>query len=1155
MSDSDGAYYHITGSVKVKSSEINELNWPHFYIPNRYYLGIKKNIGPTWNIVDGEIKADDFDSIALCKENTLKEALIAAEVASINNNGEFVINANIGYKFLYGIEIDPKASSYTLVDANLVQEPVVPEGNNPGLLVDGTYIKKASIKEDADPVYVYEYAGQIEALQNCEEFIVTSTTTKDNPDFNEELEESETNPRTIEEIVEQKYVRYLGCQYSAKYKKGENTYENLDGLKTLDGWRKYIENQGAIENPKVVDNLVLTKEERLVPELVKPSYSLENAVIMSNLEDFDGEYSNYYYYVEDGNNQKYSRLTKSDITQFYKNGEGQARANWFSLTFSNAFIYYNLSDEYYISSNEDYLRVTNQTIAGFEDVSGFKKIHWEPQYVFIPNTYYKKVGDKYELASTYNSETDYYRYPDQFVISDSNNIYAKGARWNQAVTPVPSAVTVGYKNYVWELRELPGFADQINTMHGLILKINKMLLDGDIETRDRATVQGAINTLNDIIDKFDQLVPAEIAMVDAYGRVHTGDWDSKQKLGYTNIGKPSASQAVPAGDPEAADNERWVKLTTTPGIAPDFKPHIKLEHTLGHSAAPTTTTADKNHDGLIGNGLNATHGDTIDLYTPIVDNTGHVIGKNTETVTLPYGFKTVSIGAQSTEVYNTTSNSDSAVAGTTLDKSYSGNGNLIADNTQDILAINTGNKWIRIKNDISDSDGSTLTNDGFTISHEVHSINISDSIGTNINDFVDGHINDTINIPDWDYDNAGHIIEKHNHEYILPYGFKKVGVKNTTAALSEGVWNTTLDSDAAEITADNSQDIVNVEADEWINITTTEVENNDKLVFTHRYPYREENTTSSSNLNNPLSNTINLETVVLDSVGHVKHVNTETVTLPYGFKTITGNNGSLVADNTQDTVVFSGDTWIQTTASSEGVTIRHIGPGEVTHTTISNKTPDFGEPFTIVDWTFDERGHKAAGGQHTVTIPIPTLNDSVSGDIITALAWDINSKGRLNVTGRSNIGDLLLTGYPSANSDNSIPAATDSLNTAIKKLSHILNDEATQINTRIANAKAEVKGASTDESTAETILGTRKLAQALATAAEQSAKTYADGLASNYEPVGTVSTTLGSINYTSYTYDGTNYVAGTATTKTLAELVEIIAKLDAKLTYLENNNI
>jgi hypothetical protein len=34
------------------------------------------------------------------------------------------------------------------------------------------------------------------------------------------------------------------------------------------------------------------------------------------------------------------------------------------------------------------------------------------------------------------------------------------------------------------------------------------------------------------------------------------------------------------------------------------------------------------------------------LYTPIVDAAGHVVGKNTETVTLPYGFKNIIINEQ-----------------------------------------------------------------------------------------------------------------------------------------------------------------------------------------------------------------------------------------------------------------------------------------------------------------------------------------------------------------------------------------------------------------------------------------------------------------------------------------------------------------------------
>ena len=45
----------------------------------------------TWNVTDENLKADDFDSIMLCRAATLKDALIAAGAASIVN-GEFTIN-------------------------------------------------------------------------------------------------------------------------------------------------------------------------------------------------------------------------------------------------------------------------------------------------------------------------------------------------------------------------------------------------------------------------------------------------------------------------------------------------------------------------------------------------------------------------------------------------------------------------------------------------------------------------------------------------------------------------------------------------------------------------------------------------------------------------------------------------------------------------------------------------------------------------------------------------------------------------------------------------------------------------------------------------------------------------------------------------------
>ena len=44
------------------------------------------------------------------------------------------------------------------------------------------------------------------------------------------------------------------------------------------------------------------------------------------------------------------------------------------------------------------------------------------------------------------------------------------------------------RDTVYEWRELTGFSKNLNTIHGLILEINRLLQFHDLETRDRETV-------------------------------------------------------------------------------------------------------------------------------------------------------------------------------------------------------------------------------------------------------------------------------------------------------------------------------------------------------------------------------------------------------------------------------------------------------------------------------------------------------------------------------------------------------------------------------------------------------------------------------------------------------------------------------------------
>jgi hypothetical protein len=51
-------------------------------------------------------------------------------------------------------------------------------------------------------------------------------------------------------------------------------------------------------------------------------------------------------------------------------------------------------------------------------------------------------------------------------------------------------------------------------------------------------------------------------------------------------------------------------------------------------------------------------------------------------------------------------------------------------------------------------------------------------------------------------------------------------------------------------------------------------------------------------MNDSKKDTIILETLERDAKGHVIKVNQNTVTLPYGYKTFTGDSGSSSANNT-----------------------------------------------------------------------------------------------------------------------------------------------------------------------------------------------------------------------------------------------------------------
>lgn len=256
-------------------------------------------------------------------------------------------------------------------------------------------------------------------------------------------------------------------------------------------------------------------------------------------------------------------------------------------------------------------------------------------------------------------------------------------------------------------------------------------------------------------------------------------------------------------------NDPWINVTIDNsslqgGYDKDNKIEISQENNnairIRHSANSvdsTTTSWDKNDaENYTNNSYNYYEIDTningnqdeIKLYTPYVDATGHVVGKNIETVTLPYGFKTITTNGRATETSINTNTTP-----TTTD--------VVADNTQDTLSINSGNKWVRIDTNAAD--------DSLTIRHDVHPT----SSTSNTTDWTKTEANTTIPVSVYTFDNAGHYESHHTESYKLPFGYGKIiGDSGSTAA--------TATYDSLAITADDAWIETNVSKD-TVNITHT----------------------------------------------------------------------------------------------------------------------------------------------------------------------------------------------------------------------------------------------------------------------------------------------------------------------------------------------
>lgn len=496
------------------------------------------------------------------------------------------------------------------------------------------------------------------------------------------------------------------------------------------------------------------------------------------------------------------------------------------VTYNNKRIYYRNGEYYRIYKYPLYEKVDISVVTGLNPGEFGSDQEYNAAFEIAVNEILKPYPDEdwYLVISEDNDNWQVKRFNKKALTNESLN----GKSLAHIKRSPDGSILYGY-----EWQKIEGFANDLSTINGLILELRTLIESDDLETRNRETVQGTINTLNDIINIFEDLVPGEFLICDANGHINSANWTTKQAFEYTNIGDITNSSQNPV------ENEnQWIKVDLD-----ENNRLISIAH-QAHKVKDTEHQSDINGSS-----------DVISLYSPIVDNTGHIVGNHTETVILPYGFKYVQPNDYNNKV---------------VDDAVSNTEKIEADNTQDNLLVGNSNKWIKIS---ANSDTDTLS-----IGHEVHDFESGEAntfYGLTQDETVASldEKDNAFKVPCIKFDEAGHIIGARTHTVVLPDNFTKVEV---TASTQQGTLGTSK-SDVIE--ADTMTDTLTfAEGDHWINLAADKA--NDKVTIYHAAPGKQTGTTAIDNETPKFGETIIIPEVSYDKTGHIINVSTHTAKIP-----------------------------------------------------------------------------------------------------------------------------------------------------------------------------------------------------------------------------------------------------------------------------------
>lgn len=721
-----------------------------------------------------EVKDENDNAIKYSGNEDLIEAVKeypyqSVEVYDLNGSINYYVTQ--GNDYLYKTKAVPDTSYYTI---NAIKEDL-----NVYDWVSGKYYYKDGTKY----IKANENYDSTKKYYDIDENDLIIWGIKDNtPIYPVELIGTEW-------YVNNKSNKNINWYYIDDSKSNENTtyYTRVDAGYQIDSTKKYFE----IETSEPGDNYI--NNQPVGNQIIGEPTEIELYSIKNEVENVN------YYYKNDLENDNIEYILIEDPSEIGTSSDNGLIINGktiikVSTSLAPETKFYESNKYWYQNENLDWIQDISETKSKSYDKYYTVSPAKVETYLYQQNKFYyvNSEGDYCLDTNEHMTEYEdaektikrvYYLKQTLHVMNDNDLLLPKYTIWNPNAddAEVLNKVTLARKviengpSYRWV--ELEGFARTLNTIHGLIIRINHMLEFNDLETRENTSVMGCINQMHDIINSFADLVPEQFAVIDNYGRVQSADFDTSQSITASKNKVDDNDLKDIAGDKfnEKASSKddmrkQWITVNIDGNVD---EPKITVRHNYqaieDTNSSLTLDTIEIDENNIITN-----YNDIINLQTPLIDDMGHVVGENIEAITLPSGYKTI-------------------------------NGH-VARHTKDSLTI-TGDLWINVP---STTDPDDIE---FQITHKYpHEKDEEGKVFQLTQESInlDNLKQDSFKLGIPVFDETGHIMSYGEKEIILPNSFKTVN----------------------GITANSTQGILNINGNEWI--TLSENTDTDTLTINHK---------------------------------------------------------------------------------------------------------------------------------------------------------------------------------------------------------------------------------------------------------------------------------------------------------------------------------